>query len=46
MSSPDKTTTETAVGAQTPSKAVSVARTGMALVATFAIGLAGRMPRP
>src|SRR5258705_8217004 len=35
MSSPDET------AAQTPSKAVSVARTGMALLATFAIGLAG-----
>ena len=41
MSSPDETAAKTTIAAQTPSKAVSVARTGMALIATFAIGLAG-----
>jgi uncharacterized protein len=41
MSSPDETAAKTTIAAQTPSEAVSVARTGMALLATFAIGLAG-----
>src|SRR5262244_1271193 len=41
MPPPDDSTTETAVSVQAPSQAVAVARTGMALIATFAVGLAG-----
>jgi membrane AbrB-like protein len=41
MPPPDKSATETIVGAQAPSRAVAVARIGAALLATFTIGLAG-----
>ena len=41
MPPPDDSATETAISAQAPSQAATVARTGMALIATFAIGLAG-----
>jgi uncharacterized protein len=41
MLPPDDSATKTTPSAQAPSQAASVARIGMALIATFAIGLAG-----